>query len=150
MKKSDTKARIRGYFERNPKAVTISTLAAAFPGIKLVTINYHLTSLLKEQFIHKPKRGTYQFSKDFVSPQDKRNVVDHHIRANGSRIQPGAHWKPGMEALTEGVNPIAFATLGAAFGESIIVRMEAAGFTQADVRFVQSLIDRVFALPEKL
>lgn len=41
LKKTDTKARIRGYFERNPKAVTISTLAAAFPGIKLVTINYH-------------------------------------------------------------------------------------------------------------
>ena len=47
----------------------------------------------------KPKRGVYRFNAAHQGPEEKRQIVAHHIATNGSRIQPGGHWKPGMEAL---------------------------------------------------
>ena len=127
----------------------MATLVQQFRDIKRVTLDYNLQSLVKEGVILKPKRGVYRFNAAHQSPEDKRQIVAHHIATNGSRIQPGSAWKPGVDILTESVNPIAFASLGKAFGESIIARMKTNGFTDPDVRFIEDLVNRVFPLPEQ-
>lgn len=129
--------------------MTMAAIAQHFRDVKRVTLDYNLQSLLKEGAILKPNRGVYRFNAAHQGPEEKRQIVAHHIATNGSRIQPGGHWKPGMEALTESVNPVAFASLGKAFGESILARMRTNGFTDPDVRFIEDLVDRVFPLPKK-
>lgn len=148
MKLSGIRPQLQAYFDRNSKAITMAAIVKHFHDVKPVTLSYNLQSLLKEGVIVKHKRGVYQRNAAHQSPEDKRQVVAHHIATNGSRIQPGPHWKPGIEALTESVNPIAFASLGKAFGESILARMRTNGFTDSDVRFIEDLVNRVFPLPE--
>jgi hypothetical protein len=148
-KEPGTRIKLRSYFDRNLKALPLAAITGHFRDVLPVTLNYNLQALVKEGFILRRKRGIYQRNAAFQSPEQKRQAVTDHISANGSRIQPGANWKPGVDILTESVNPVAFASLGKAFGESIIARMRTNGFTDPDVRFIEDLVNRVFPLPEK-
>ncbi|HEY1884108.1 MAG TPA: hypothetical protein VGG51_13820 [Candidatus Cybelea sp.] len=147
MKKASLiRTRLRGYFDKHAKPLTVAAIANHHTDVKMVTLNYHLQQMLKDGFLIKPKRGTYQKNSGHQTIEQKRQTVAHHIATNGSRIQSGEPWKPGLEALTETVNPVAFALLGRSFGESIVERMSAAGFTKADVRFIESLLSRIYPL----
>jgi hypothetical protein len=146
LKNTGTKGRLRSYFDRVSKPLPIASIAQQFSDVNLATLNYNLQSLLEAGVIFRPKRGVYQRNAAYQGPEEKRKVVDQHIATNGSRIQKGALWKPGMEALTETVNPLMHSFLGFTFGESIIERMKVSGFTDADVRFVESLLSRVYPL----
>ena len=139
-KASVIQTRLRGYFEKHSRPLTVAAILQHFTDVKAVTVNYHLQALTKAGFIVKRKRGVYQKSPAFVSVEEKRAIVSQHIATNGSRIQKGAPWKPGDEALTETVNPVMFSFIARSFGESVVERMRSAGFTKADVRFIESLL----------
>jgi len=126
--------------------MTFAAIAEHFTEVKVVTLNYNLQALLKEGFILKPKRGVYQRNPQFQSVEQKRQQVEQHIATNGSRIQGGKPWAPGVEPLTETINPVMFAFLARTFGESIVERMKSAGFTKADVGFVESLLARMYPI----
>lgn len=145
---SATKAKLRAYFDKNPKPIPVYNINGHFRDVKEVTLNYNLQSLVKEGFIIRQKRGLYQRNLAFQTPEEKRKAVDLHIATNGSRVQPGQPWKPGLEPLQESIDPVLHAYLAMTFGESVVERMKGAGFTAADVRFVESLLSRVYGLSE--
>lgn len=146
VKTNVTQTRLRNYFEKHAKSIAVSAIVQHFHDVKAITLNYHLQSLLKEGFLNKPGRGVYQKNPQYQSPEDKRKVVEQHIATNGSRIQRGQPWQPGSEALTEAVNPVMFSFIARSFGESIVERMKIASFTNADVRFIESLLSTVYPI----
>jgi hypothetical protein len=145
-KESATKVKLRSFFDRNPKPLAVATINGHFRDVKEVTLNYNLQGLVKEGYILRRKRGIYQRNAAYLSPEDKRKTVAHHIATNGSRIQTGAPWTPGAEPLKESIDPVLHAYLAMTFGESVVERMKNSGFTAADVRFVESLLSRVYGL----
>ena len=147
---SVTQTRLRGYFEKySGRAIDFVSLSEHFSEVKPANLNYHLKVMVNEGFLIKPKRGLYQKNPEFVSPEQKRAMVETHLRTNGSPVQKGSAWQPGDDALTEVVNPYMTSYLGQSFGASIVERMRGAGFTAADVRFVELLLQRTYPLSEQ-
>jgi hypothetical protein len=145
-----TKSRLRSYFEKySAKAIGIVALTQHFSDVKVANLNYHLKNLTDEGFLVKPKRGLYQKSPTYQSPEDKLRLVNEHIRQHGSPIQQGESWKPGDEPLKEVVNLAMLAYLGRMLGDSIIERMRLTGFVATDLRFVESLLQRVYPISEQ-
>lgn len=144
------KSRLRSFFERDstkPKGMV--AIVQHFSDVKLHNLNYHLKTLVDEGFLVRPKRGLYQKSPSFQSPEDKRAAVTEHLKTNGSPIQSGALWRPGDEPLKEVVNPAMLSYLGRSFGDSIVCRMKSSGFTPSDVSFVEGLLQRLYPLSEQ-
>lgn len=147
LKATATKSRLRSYFERDStKPKRFSKIVQDFSDVKVHNLSYHLDTLLGEGFLTRPERGTYLKNPDFKSPSDKRDIVDEHLRTNGSVVQRGAPWKPGDDAMREVLNPTVLSYLAHCFGESIVDRMKTAGFTKADLRFVETVLGRAYPL----
>lgn len=150
MRAAITKSRIRSYFEKYPgKLIGIHTLYQHFSDVTTFNLGYHLKNLTDEGFLIKPKRGLYGKNSAYQSPEEKRLIVEEHLRVHGSPVVTGQDWKPGEPALKASVNPALLPHIARMFGDSIIQRMKGANFALADVRFVEALLSRVYPLSEQ-
>jgi hypothetical protein len=147
---SEIKTRLKGFFDKYPdKNHTTASLLKHFNDVKEHNLNYHLKTLVDQTFIVRVKQGVFVRNPDHQTPEQKREIVDKHIADGLGRVLQGPGWKPGQPSITASENPAMIAFLGVLFGESIMTRMESAGFTKTDIDFVKGLVQNRFPLTEQ-